>query len=219
MSFMIVKIRDIALARDVYELAALHSVHQKDETAFERHVAQAKTLYVDYANVIAPSSRQTLILGLNLLRLMAQNRIAEFHTELELIPSSNRSDKYIDYALRLEHYLMEGSYSKIRDEKKASPHPVFAYFIDRLMLTVREEIAACCERAYMQLPVDSAMRMLSLADRDELEVYCELREWKLSGSVIRFEKSDKGILKMESVPSGELIKRSLEYAKELEQII
>ena len=36
--------------------------------------------------LLQPSQQQHLITGLNLLRLLVQNRIAEFHTELELIP-------------------------------------------------------------------------------------------------------------------------------------
>lgn len=36
--------------------------------------------------LLQPSKQQNLIAGLNLLRLLVQNRIAEFHTELELIP-------------------------------------------------------------------------------------------------------------------------------------
>lgn len=36
--------------------------------------------------LLTPSKQQNLITGLNLLRLLVQNRIAEFHTELELIP-------------------------------------------------------------------------------------------------------------------------------------
>ena len=36
--------------------------------------------------LLQPSKQQNLITGLNLLRLLVQNRIAEFHTELELIP-------------------------------------------------------------------------------------------------------------------------------------
>ncbi len=34
----------------------------------------------------APASQEVALTGLNLLRLLVQNRIAEFHTELELIP-------------------------------------------------------------------------------------------------------------------------------------
>lgn len=36
--------------------------------------------------LLQPSKQQNLITGMNLLRLLVQNRIAEFHTELELIP-------------------------------------------------------------------------------------------------------------------------------------
>eukprot|EP00695_Tsukubamonas_globosa_P000249 TRINITY_DN1185_c0_g1_i1.p1 TRINITY_DN1185_c0_g1~~TRINITY_DN1185_c0_g1_i1.p1 ORF type:complete len:62 (-),score=7.53 TRINITY_DN1185_c0_g1_i1:1-186(-) len=47
-------------------------------------MTQLKAYYNDYKNIIPPSQRRYLLLGLNLLRLLAQNRIAEFHTELEL---------------------------------------------------------------------------------------------------------------------------------------
>lgn len=204
----------------MYEVAALLSVQQEDEISFERHVSQAKTYYVDYAAALSKSARQNLILGLNLIRLMAQNRIAEFHTELELIPADARADKYIDYALRLEHYQMEGSYSKMRKEKDAIPHPCFAYFVNKLMDTVREEIAACCERAYKSLPMASVVSMLSLSDGQEgVTQFCEMRGWDVSDTRVVFGKHDNGAVCMEDVPSGEMIKRSLEYAKELEQII
>lgn len=200
-------------------MAVLLSVKLEDETAFERHVSQVKTYYVDYAGIISPSSRQNLILGLNLMRLMAQNRIAEFHTELELVPAASRSDKYIDYALRLEHYLMEGSYSKIREEKISVPDTSFNFFVDSLMLTVRGEIAACSESAYKSLPCSSTQRMLSMASEAELHEFCDSRGWRIENSVVYFnDKTDTGP-SMQQVPSMDLIGRSLEYARELEQII
>lgn len=212
-------IPDIMLARDVYEVAALLSLKQEDEISFERHVSQAKTYYVDYASVIPKSSRQNLILGLNLMRLLAQNRIAEFHTELELVPMDARSDKFIDYALRLEHYLMEGSYSKIREEKIAVPDALFVYFVDNLMVTVREEIADCSERAYASLGMDAAQRMLSVSSHDELMELCLARGWNVDNGVIYFGRQDTGKVGADQIPSSEMIRRSLAYARELEQII
>lgn len=211
--------RDIILARDVYEVAALLSVKLEDEIAFERHVAQVKTYYVDYVGLIPQSKRQDLILGLNLMRLMAQNRIAEFHTELELVPPASRSGKYIDYALRLEHYLMEGSYSKLREEKISVPDPSFNFFVDNLMLTVREEIAACSERAYRSLPCGSAQRLLSMSTKAELMEFCKSKGWKTEDGMIFFSSGADSGVSMKEVPSHELIQRSLEYARELEQII
>ncbi len=40
------------------------------------------------ATQIPESERKWLIVGLNLLRLLVSNRIADFHTELETIPFS-----------------------------------------------------------------------------------------------------------------------------------
>lgn len=182
-------------------------------------MAQAKTYYVDFATVIPPSGRQNLILGLNLMRLMAQNRIGEFHTELELVPSDAREDTYIKYALKLENCLMEGSYSKIREEGISAPHPSFNFFVDNLMITVREEIADCSQKAYTSLAADSAMRMMSIASEEELQEFCEGRKWRLEGGFIYFSAKDAGKGDVEQIPSSEMIKRSLVYARELEQII
>ena len=211
--------RELEVARDVYEVASLFSVKQEDEESFERHISQVKTFYVDYGSILPDSKRQNLILGLSLMRLMAQNRIAEFHTELELVPQRLRSNDYIAYALRLESYLMEGSYSKIREEKISVPDPTFNFFVDNLMVTVREEIAACATTAYQTLPVSSAQRMLSISTGQEMKEFCQEKSWKEVDGVIHFlDDTDKGP-SMEQVQSSELIHRSLEYARELEQIV
>ena len=69
----------------------------EDIDAFERHIAKTKTLYNDYSTitssgreVIMPKSeRQNLILGLNLLFLLSQNRMcAGMHG-----PGVNHSDR------------------------------------------------------------------------------------------------------------------------------
>lgn len=49
-------------------------------------MAQVKTCYSDYASVLPASALQFQLQGLNLMFLLANNKIAEFHTELELIP-------------------------------------------------------------------------------------------------------------------------------------
>lgn len=194
-------------------------MRQEDEEGFERHVSRVKTYYVDYAGVLPPSPRQNLILGLNLMRLLAQNRIGEFHTELELVPASARTDAYIAYALSLEQYLMEGSYSRISSARAAAPDPSFNFFLDMLMFSMREKIAACSEKAYDSISVDAAGKLLSLESKDELIEFCEERGWRIVGNSILFGPDTDGVPSMEQVPSVELIKRSLDYARELEQII
>jgi hypothetical protein len=48
-------------------------------------MAQVKTCYSDYASVLPSSPLQFQLQGLNLMFLLANSKIAEFHTELELI--------------------------------------------------------------------------------------------------------------------------------------
>ena len=53
------------------------------------------------------------LLGLHLLCLLAQYRVAEFHTELERLPGNEiQNNVYIEHSVSLEQYIMEGSYNK-----------------------------------------------------------------------------------------------------------
>lgn len=77
---------ELLIIRETYELACLVMVEQKDIPGFERHISLAKTCYSDYGSVLPQSEYQYQLQGLNLLCLLAQSKISEFHTELELIP-------------------------------------------------------------------------------------------------------------------------------------
>ena len=107
------QLEELRLAREVFEAGAFLSIRATDIPSFERHVAQLKVYYTDCAGLLPQSPKQLPILGLNLLRLLAQNRIAEFHTELELIPIEMHSNLFVKHPVTLEQYLMEGSYNKV----------------------------------------------------------------------------------------------------------
>lgn len=90
--------QELTLAREILEHGAMLSIKAMDIPSFERYVAQLKVYYTDCATHLPESQRQFPILGLNLLRLLAQNRIAEFHTELEQIPMVlQQSNVYIKF--------------------------------------------------------------------------------------------------------------------------
>ena len=73
-----------------------------------------KLLNVPHRDQLPESAYKYQLLGLNLLFLLSQNRVAEFHTELELLPADQiQSNVYIRHPLSLEQYLMEGSYNKV----------------------------------------------------------------------------------------------------------
>ena len=93
-------------------------------------------------------------MGLNLLCLLAQNRVAEFHTELERLPGKEiQNNVYIKHPVSLEQYIMEGSYNKVLLAKGNVPAESYNFFIDILMDTVRNEIASCLEKVLGRIDV------------------------------------------------------------------
>ena len=108
------------------------------------------------------------LLGLNLLFLLSQNRVSEFHTELELLPHKIIHDnEYIRHPLALEQYLMEGSYNKIFLAGNG-PSQNYGVFMDILLDTVRGEIAACLESSYDKISIKDAGRRLNLKSEKEV---------------------------------------------------
>lgn len=75
--------------------------------------------------------------GLNLLRLLSQNRISEFHTVLETIPDHSLDNVYIKHPLQIEQCLMEGSFNKVWNARVNVPAEEYRFFIDILMGTIR----------------------------------------------------------------------------------
>lgn len=167
--------QELLLAREILEHGALLSIKMMDIPAFERYVAQLKIYYTDCASILPESQKQHPILGLNLLRLLAQNRIAEFHTELELIPNATQlSNVYIKFPAQLEQHIMEGSYNKVLSAKQEGVYSHEGmYFMDMLVDTVREEIAECSEKAYGSIAASDLQSLLMLSTADELVEYAE----------------------------------------------
>ena len=86
------------------------------------------------------------LLGLNLLCLLYQNRVAEFHTELERLSQKELESVYIRHPINLEQYIMEGSYNKVISLKGSVPAASYNFFFEILLKTVRYEIASCLEK-------------------------------------------------------------------------
>jgi len=209
--------KELALARDTLELAVFMSVKLKDEAAFERNYQQLQMYTSDTRGLLQPSKQQNLITGLNLLRLLVQNRIAEFHTELELIPQEVQQESHIQHATQLEQRLMEGAYNKVLSAKNNVPDQSYLYFMEKLVSTVRDEIASCSERAYKQLSVSEAQKLMLFSSAKEALQYAEERGWKVDGNMVYFdEQAQNG---MKDVPAIELMNHTLTYARELERIV
>ena len=98
-------------------------------------------MYTDQSTTLPESSRMYELLGLNLLCLLSQNRLGDFHTELELLPPDVLlSNPYIENPVQLEQFIMEGKYNKVIDIRYNVPADSYKFFIDVLLVTIREEI-------------------------------------------------------------------------------
>jgi len=211
--------QELLLARDVLEHAVFLSVKLEDEVMFERNYLQLGTYYNDMRERMPPSENEPVILALNLMRLLVQNRIAEFHTELELLPAEARESPYVKHATQLEQYLMEGAYHRVLESKSSVPAPSFSYFMESLTTTVRDEIASCSEKAYTQLRVSDAKAMMYFDSEKDVLEYADKRGWEVQDGRLIFSDASRDPSGCKDIPSLELINYTLTYAKELERIV
>ncbi|KAI8343929.1 COP9 signalosome [Chlamydoabsidia padenii] len=209
----------LVVAREILEMGAYHSVRVKDISSFERYIAQLHPYYHDLGSVLPPSPQMYPLIGLNLLRLLSQNRLSDFHTSLETIdPEQLQSNQYIKQAVDLEQFLMEGSYNKVWSTRSTVQGEEFMFFYDILINTIRNEIASCSEKAYDSLPLQDAGTLLFLKNTQELLDFANEQGWKVNPAeqVIYFGADDKDTVE---IPQEQIMTRTLAYARELERIV
>ncbi|KAG6622907.1 putative 26S proteasome non-ATPase regulatory subunit [Phytophthora cinnamomi] len=209
--------QELELARHVLESATLLSILREDMTAFERSVIQLK---VYHRGGLPPSPLHFPILGSRLLQLLVENRMAEFHNELELLPEQSRQDANVAFAVKLEQYLMEGTYNKVLEARANVPNPFFRFFLAQLLQTVRENIADCAEVAYQCLSLADAQQMLIFDSPAELSAYIqeEKPDWLVREGRVWFKAPEKS-LGAADIPSLRLVGETLAYATELDRIV
>ncbi|XP_057316001.1 26S proteasome non-ATPase regulatory subunit 8-like [Hydractinia symbiolongicarpus] len=210
--------QELVVARDVLEIGVQYSLERKDIPAFERYMSQLKCYYFDYSGVLAESPYLYQLLGLNLMCLLAQNRLAEFHTELELLPAKELQENvYIRCPVALEQYLMEGNYNKVFLSKGNVPAESYHFFINILLDTLRDEVAVCIEKSYNRISQKEACRMLFFDKQKDLLSYTGKRNWELDVTKNYIFQSQ--VHQQKDIPSLKIIEHCLSYAKELERIV
>ena len=79
--------------------------------------------------------------GLNLLRLLAENKIAGFHTQLEIIDATATEvagSEPVRFARGLEEWVMEGAYNRVWKAGEGQGVSEYQkFFLDVLMDTIR----------------------------------------------------------------------------------
>ena len=168
-------------------------------------------------------------MGLALIHLLTEARLADFHAEVELLRAGDRASAPIAFPLRLETFLMEGAYNKVLAARDAQPSAHFAPFMLRLADTVREQIADCAAASYATLSLDAAQRMMKFDSAPELAAYLRDHrpEWVVQGSTIHFASSVATLVSPRAVPSGKrgdvdphaLLQNALQVAVDIERIV
>ncbi|EAQ92141.1 hypothetical protein CHGG_00376 [Chaetomium globosum CBS 148.51] len=178
----------LALARDTYEQGALASIRAKDPDAFTRYVAQLRPFYelLPVGGGGGEEGERNKVTGLYLLLLLTQGLYGEFHSELEALSAGGggvdvEGDRYLGYPVRLERWLMEGSYDRVWKAMKKGEVPCeeFGVFSELQILTsqIRSEIASSSERAYPSLPLSSTKSLLFLQSEGAVVEMRRSRGW------------------------------------------
>mmetsp|Transcript_6635 Transcript_6635/g.9728 ORF Transcript_6635/g.9728 Transcript_6635/m.9728 type:complete len:250 (-) Transcript_6635:205-954(-) len=206
----------VTLAANALELGVLLTVASGDLDVFARNMAQLKPTYSRGAR----SDRKCHVLGLNLMFLLVENRLSEFHSELELLTETEATNKFISFPIQLERQLMVGSYDEVLSAHSRIPDPSYGFFMDNLLQTVRDSIADCLEVSYKEMKIEDAMKMMKFDSSQHLIEYIdECRDdWIVEGTSICFQPPAVGS-KASDIPSMKLISQSLTYATEMERII
>ena len=171
--------QQIELARTVFEIGAFNSIHLRDKAGFVNYLGYLQNFY----SLGLGGPKEAELTGLNLLRLLAENKIAEFHTQLEIIDATTgsvASSEPVKFAKGLEEWVMEGAYNRVWKAGEGQGVNVYQkFFLDVLMDTIRyilfsivgwtdcrNEIATCLERAYPSLPVSDTQILLFFPSQD-----------------------------------------------------
>jgi 26S proteasome regulatory subunit N12 len=198
------------------ELGVLLSAHEGDLQAFGRNMAQLKPAYS--GGVASP--RKAHITGLNLMHLLVDNRLAEFHSELEWLTKVEASDALVSFPISLERQLMVGIYDEVL--QKQVPAPSFQFFMDHLLQTVRDSIADCIEVSYPSLKLKDCASMMKFDSVAALQEYIqEYRDdWIIDAAdhALTFQPAATAVTAAD-IPSMQWIQQSLAYATEMERII
>ncbi|KAF2005869.1 hypothetical protein P154DRAFT_456475 [Amniculicola lignicola CBS 123094] len=229
--------KHLLLARETLELGALISIRLKDPVSFTRYFQQLQPFYSLAASTLPKDgSQQSKITGLYLVLLLSEGDYAGFHTLLERLEvgaaeemsggkggKGLEDDVFVQYPIRLEQALMEGSYNRVWVETKGERVPCeeFGMFSEVLIGTIRNEIASCSEKAYPSIPVSDAKSLLFLDSEGAVVKFAQEAGWVVKDSRIYFPQQEEEYAQSKDIlaTSDKVIENTLGYARELEMIV
>ncbi|KAJ7868912.1 hypothetical protein B0H14DRAFT_3440940 [Mycena olivaceomarginata] len=200
---------DLVVTRHILEMGSFWSIRTQEVSAFDRYFSQLQTFYNDFTT-------STLIRGLQLIRLLTQNLIADFHTALEGLQATALESPYITHVINLERWLMEGNYGP--PAPKCRPLSIATLSTFSWVRFGQNEISSCQETAYYSLTVKAAAALMFFPSQSEFLVFAQERQWDLDldlGKITFAKPGDDATY----IPKEGIINASLSLARELEQIV
>ncbi|CAJ0606900.1 unnamed protein product [Cylicocyclus nassatus] len=202
--------------KDYYEISALVAVFKNDMVAFDDAIPRVLSFYEQ-----CPSAAENkyLMIGLNLMFLLASNRLSDFHMLLESVPQNiQTSNPYISTPVRLEQSLMEGAYNKVILTEKTIPSQYYSTFIRIMMDAVRSDIAISIEKSFKLLSTRDAANMLLFDTEAQVTEFAKQRKWKTDHGCFVFE-TDAAQQDKPTLDTARIAKQTIFYAKQLEMIV
>ncbi|OWZ58528.1 hypothetical protein LQV05_004186 [Cryptococcus neoformans] len=180
--------QDLVAARSILEIGAFQSLRQGDLKSYARYNFALQPFYDNLRDIIPASPNRPVTLGLHLLGLLSENLLTEFHTLLETLKPEELNDSFVRLPVDLERWLMEGSYNKVYRARDRVPRPEFEFLLERLMGTVRGQIASTIESSYPSLPLQHAATLLFFksGETSSLTDFASARGWSLSPNTQTF---------------------------------
>ena len=202
-------------ARDAFEYACLCHARQGSAAGFRLEFGGLRYYYDESLSGILPESpKQPLLTGLYFLTLLIDNRIGEFHAELEQCAPEALSSVYIRPIIEIERHLMDGTFTKVVEARQTVPTNDYDVFLQKLIARVTQTIAEGIEASCQTIPLPAAQHLLSIGGNPTLtaEALAGLKaKGVVSQNVLQFSGSHS--MQGDAVPHREMLRMNVAKAK------
>ncbi|KAK8815363.1 hypothetical protein WA158_003575 [Blastocystis sp. Blastoise] len=194
---------------DYLNYCAIH-----DTSSVERNYKQYRAFCPNDSN----EERRNQLKTIYLMSLLSENKLGQFHCEIELLNEKEMNDPYISFSLNLEHAISEGNYNKVLSSFDNIPIPSLRGFVEPLIITVRSEIDDCVHCSYRQMNINTLQHYLYFNTKDELLNYIHEKhpEWVLENDMVIFTKKQE---KHATIDTKTSLNNYLYYSMETENIV
>ena len=102
--------------------------------------------------------------------LIQESRLSEYYSYAEAIPEQEQSNIYLSVPFKIEKYFLEGNYIQLLNTTNMLPMKEYSYFIEKLIDTVRIEIAESIQKSCTKLNIEDACQLF-LIEKTQIESF------------------------------------------------